>query len=160
MITSNPTPKRRGEIPSGRTICQAITDAVNRELRIQVAYLQQQLADVKASSSRRRRDPDPRKVFIAVYKAKGLSDFAIALTMDSASSKDQRLAPLAAWTKKTGSRLWSELFNAAKKFNAPKIQACTRKYFRLVQPFDSSKRTNKKLAQVTNRDPRAHQESA
>ena len=157
MITSIPTPKRRGETPSGRTISEAIRDAVNRELAIRIGNLEQQLAEVKASGTRRRRDPDPRKVFIAVYKAKGLSDFAIALAMDS--SKDQRYAPLPAWTKKTGSRLWSELFNAAKKFGAPKIQACTRKYFRLVQPFDS-RRTSKKLSRVTGSDLRAHQEPA
>jgi hypothetical protein len=64
---------RRGEIPSGRTVGQAVSDAYARETRIEVDRLKTELAMLRKPVRKPRlRKPDQRQMFIADMKARGL----------------------------------------------------------------------------------------
>jgi len=141
---------RRGEIPSGRTLeecldeysprAQTLRDAQSREV-LRVLDLEKALTTTRETvgratpipRERRRRRIDARKVYIAVQKSRGHNDVAIMLQMDASGRKE--LEPPEPWVKVTGLRSWRELWYA-RKVGFPKLQACVRKYFRIVRPFD------------------------
>jgi hypothetical protein len=122
---------RRGEIPSGRTIGQAVSDAYARETRIEVDRLKtKRAASLKPERKRRRRDVDQRKVFIATKKAAALSATAILRLMDASERKD--LEPLESWTRRSGLRLWIELWYS----KDAKVRGAVKTYYHSIAPFN------------------------
>lgn len=140
----------RGEVPSGITIGQAVTQARTRAVEIKVANFEAELASLRnaatntaqahkpaRSRSPQQRKVDPRHVFISTMKARGLTYAAIARALDAAD--DRRLRPRSDWTEDTGLRLWHELWTCGKTY--PRTQATVRKYFYVLSAFDSRKHT-------------------
>jgi hypothetical protein len=132
--------RRRGEVPSGRTVNE-VANAVRMmsylsDLAREVAALQKaQRAKPQAQPIRRARSTpvDPRKHLIAKLKAMKLVGFAIPLALDNAELK-----PRETWIKTTGLRLWTELYHA-RRHGFPKIQRSLRKFIRIVQPFRATR---------------------
>jgi hypothetical protein len=128
---------KRGEVPTGRTIGQAVSDAYARETRIEVDRLKSELGVREptriepAARIRRRREPDPRKVRISVLKARGLDGPTICRALDASGRKE--LEPLDSWIEATGIRLWVKLWWCEDR----KIRNRVRTYVHSVPPFES-----------------------
>jgi hypothetical protein len=110
-------PQRRGEIPSGRTIGQAVSDARNRELEARIVKLEQ----------RRLKPEHERTRFIRRMKKRGMDGLAICRALDAQSRKE--LQPLDRWIKATDIRLWADLW----KCDNPKIRNCVHTCINSVQ---------------------------
>jgi hypothetical protein len=125
---------RRGEIPSGRTIGQAVSDAYARETRIEVDRLKTKLTTLrKPDRKRRQREPDNRKVYIATKKADGWSATATLRAMDASERKD--LEPLESWIRRSGLRLWKELWFCKDM----KIRRAVKTYYHSIAPFSAKR---------------------
>jgi hypothetical protein len=142
-VDANPL-RRRGEIPSGHTVGEMAMAARmmmhSHELEREVVALREDLARIKRPKPIRVRCGDPIKLerdsFISKLKAQNLNgryldDRYIAIALDNSEFE-----PLADWTKATGLRLWSELFDA-RKHGFPLIQRTARKYLRIIQPYQA-----------------------
>jgi hypothetical protein len=86
-----------------------------------------------AVRNRRRRTPDPRKVFIAMMKARGLDGPQICRALDAAERKD--LEPLVSWVDHTGLRLWAALWTCEDRL----IRNCVHTFVNSVAPFEAKR---------------------
>jgi len=112
---------RRGEIPSGRSIAHAVSDARTREVELRVSIIERDLAALREPPTSAE-TLDPRKLFIRAFTARhpGVPGRAIALGLDNAE-----LRPLPSWIKATGLRLWHELWDCK---THPKTRRAVRKW--------------------------------
>jgi hypothetical protein len=117
---SDRTPKR-GEIPLGRTIEEALTHGWLRHIELgrledsaRIRRLERQAAPKPA------RKGDPRKPLLRKLKERfGATGRRLALLMDQ-----HKVRPLYSWTKATKLRSWLELWDC----KHPKVRAAVRKY--------------------------------
>jgi hypothetical protein len=139
---------KRGEVPLGRTIeealeeysppAQALKDARSREvlklldLEKDLQELRTPLETAKPEPRRRRRTPDERKVFIARMTARGMDGPQIWRAFDAQSRKG--LEPREEWIRRSGSRLWTELWHC----KDPKVRAAVKAYYHAAPAFRAS----------------------
>lgn len=155
--TARVFPRRRGELSDGRSIeecleefgprAQALKDSRTREV-MRVLDLEADVAAMRADAGRsvpqpktRRHPVDRRKVFIAACKARGMSDYAIALGMDARKGFETEER----WQRLTGLKLWREMWYARRQ-GFPKTQANARKFLRVVEPFVPHKQNSRRPA--------------
>jgi hypothetical protein len=130
----------RGEVPSGRSISQAMSDARARLVELRIVELEGELSALRQAAARnraaRRRKVDARKVYIAAFKAKypGVKGVAICLCLDKAAETQPELKPRTEWITATGLRSWMELWNDR---SHPRIRGAVKKYIHSVLAFES-----------------------
>ncbi len=144
-VLALPAPRRRGEIPSGRSVSEVAAAArmmthifaLEREMAREVGTLREALARVEqrpqpqAQPTRRPRSSADilLKLSIAKYKAMGITGRGLAVGAD----RDGRTGRVS-WIKKTGLRSLVDLYDA-KTFGFPKTQHTVRKFFGDVDPY-------------------------
>jgi hypothetical protein len=115
---------RRGEVPTGRTITQALTDAGTREVRSELFALATEVAALRENIAKQKSltTLDTRKLFIRAFAARhpGVPGRTIALRLDN-----EELRPRPSWIKATKKRLWAELWDLK---THPKTQRAVRKF--------------------------------
>jgi hypothetical protein len=108
------------------------------ELKGEIVALREIVARIQEAPKRirvRRRNVDPRKVYIAAFKARhNVTGRPIAIALDNADREELR--PLETWTRATGLRLWRELWNS----EMPRVRSAVRKYIYTVAPFRVGKK--------------------
>jgi hypothetical protein len=114
---------------------QAFKDACTRRALLELS-IEADMAELRATSINQSRRPrksrpiDPRKIFIAKFKAekKNYSGKGICFELDKAG-----VLPLARWTKVIGSRLWVELWDC----KDTTIRHCVRNFVNGIAPFSA-----------------------
>lgn len=113
---------RRGELSSGRSIVQAVSDARARQVELRILEVEGELAALRKTVAVRRSTLDPRELFIKEFVARhpNVTGRALAIALDN-----YELRPLPSYTKATGLRLWRELWDCD---THPKTQRAVRKF--------------------------------
>jgi hypothetical protein len=125
-------PLKRGEVPTGQTIVQALQSVRLHDLELELAALREPARIEPAARNRRRRTVDARKVFIATMKARGMSGRQICRGLDADSRKELEPLALDSWQPKGMRLCWFALWNCTDR----KVRNRVRTYSHSVALFD------------------------